>query len=220
MTLTPQILATSTGSTILRASQWLAPLQSACDRYAINTPLRLAAFLATFGVESGGLAVLVENMNYSADGLAETWPTRFAVNLTVTPKQPNALANQLAHNPQAIANNVYANRNGNGDVASGDGWAYRGRAMGLTGRILYQLIVLGIDIDVIAHPELLEQPANAAMASAWCWANRNMNALADAGNFLGASRAWNLGSASAKAMPIGWTERQALYSSARKALGI
>lgn len=218
MTLTPQILAASTGCTLLRAATWLAPMQAACDKYGIDSPLRLAAFLATFGVESGGLAILVENMNYSADGLAETWPTRFAVNLTVTPKQPNALANQLAHNPQAIANTVYANRNGNGDVASGDGWTFRGRAGGLTGRRNYLLCGMGIDLDLIAHPELLEQPAEAAMSAAWYWTNRNLNALADSGSFLALSRAVNLGSATSPATPNGWPRRQALYAAAKQAL--
>ncbi|MGU7784871.1 glycoside hydrolase family 19 protein [Burkholderia sp. PU8-34] len=220
MQINSAIVSAGCGATQLRSAQWVAPLQAASDKYSINTPLRVAAFLATFGVESGGLSALVENLNYSADGLAETWPTRFAVNLTVTPKRPNDLANHLAHNQQAIANTVYANRNGNGDVASGDGWNFRGRGMGITGRRNYLLCGIGIDLDLIAHPELLEQPGDAAMSAAWYWANRNLNALADAGNFLGVSRAVNLGSATSTATPNGWPQRQALYASAKTALGV
>ncbi|MEG7018924.1 glycoside hydrolase family 19 protein, partial [Pseudomonas aeruginosa] len=82
----------------------------------------VAAFLAQIGHESGQLTRLVENLNYSARGLAATWPSRYRG----ADGQPNALAQRLARNPRAIANNAYASRNGNGDEASGDGWRYRG----------------------------------------------------------------------------------------------
>ncbi|HDR9497025.1 TPA: glycoside hydrolase family 19 protein [Burkholderia cepacia] len=211
MELTASVIATGTGANLDRAATWLAPMQDACDKYEINTPLRVSAFLATYGVESQYLTALSENMNYSATRLMAIFPREF-------PSQ--ALASQYAGQPEKLANFVYANRNGNGDVASGDGWAFRARGAGLTGRTLYQLIVIGIDLDVIAHPELLEQPENAAMASAWCWSNRNMNKLADAGNFLGISKAWNLGSANNPGTPVGWPQRRSLYTAAKSAFGI
>ncbi|VWB06803.1 glycoside hydrolase family 19 protein [Burkholderia lata] len=211
MNLTPQIIAAGTGCTLPRASQWLAPMQAACDKYEINTPLRVSAFLATYGVESQYLTALSEDMYYSATRLMAIFPREF-------PNQ--ALASQYAGQPEKLANFVYANRNGNGDVATGDGWSFRARGAGLTGRTLYQLIVMGIDLDVIAHPELLEQPENAAMASTWCWSNRNMNKLADAGNFLGISKAWNLGSANNPGTPVGWAQRRSLYTAGKSAFGI
>lgn len=211
MNLTTQIVQAGCGASVLRSAQWVAPLQAACDKYQINTPLRAAAFLATCGVESARLTALVENMNYSAAGLASTFGKYFTAD-----EIPD-----FANKPPMIANRVYAARNGNGDEASGDGWKYRGRAViGITGRTNYTLCAIGIDLDLINHPELLEQDANAATAGAWYWYNRNLNALADAGNFLGLSKAVNLGSSTAKAMPNSYSERLALYSAAKQALGI
>jgi putative chitinase len=210
MQLTTSIIAASCGAAILRSSQWVQPLQAACDKYQINTPLRVAAFLATYGIESARLTALTENLNYSAEGLLATFPKYF------TAEQ----AQQYAHKPPMIANRAYANRNGNGDEASGDGWLFRGRAMGITGRRNYLLCGIGIELDLTTTPALLEQPSDAAMASAWYWYNRNLNALADAGNFLGLSRAVNLGSSTAKAMPNSYSERLALYTAAKTALGV
>lgn len=211
MNLTSDIIVAGCGATQLRAAQWVQPLQAACDKYEINTPLRAAAFLAEIGVESARLTAVVENLNYSATGLLTEFSKYF--------NQAEAL--QYANKPPMIANRVYANRNGNGDEASGDGWMFRGRAcLQITGRTNYTLCALGIDLDLLNHPELLEQPANAAMASGWYWFNRNFNPLADAGNFLGISKAINLGSANAPGTPGSYSQRLALYGAAKQALGI
>lgn len=211
MQLTTAIVAAGCGASILRAAQWTAPLQAACDEYEINTPLRFAAFLATCGVECARLTALVENMNYSAAGLESTFGKYFTAD-----EIP-----EFANKPPMIANRVYANRNGNGDEASGDGWTFIGRGcIGITGRTNYTLCEMGINLDLINHPELLEQDANAAMAGAWYWSNNNLNALADAGNFLGVSKAVNLGSAASPSMPNAYSERLSLYSAAKSAMGI
>lgn len=210
MNLTSDIVVAGCGATQLRAAQWVQPLQAACDEFQINTPLRVAAFLATYGIESARLTALVENMNYSAAGLLATFPNEF----------DEAEALQYANKPPMIANRAYANRNGNGDEVSGDGWLFRGRGMGITGRRNYTLCAMGVDLDLLNHPDLLEQPANAAMGSAWYWFNRNLNALADAGNFLGLSKAVNLGSATAPGTPGSYSQRLALYGAAKKALGV
>ncbi len=211
MQLTTSIIAAGCGASVLRAAQWVQPLQAACDMGEINTPLRAAAFLATCGVECARLTALVENMNYSAPGLEATFGRYFTV------AEIPAFANQ----PQMIANRVYANRNGNGDEASGDGWAFRGRGViGITGRTNYTLCEMGVNLDLTNHPELLEQDANAAMAGAWYWDNRNLNSLADTGNFLGVSRAVNLGSANSTGTPGSYSERLALYTAAKAALSI
>jgi putative chitinase len=211
MQLTTSIIAAGCGAAVLRAAQWVKPLQAACDMGEINTPLRAAAFLATCGVECTRLTALVENMNYSATALESEFGKYFTA----------AEVPEFANKPQKIANRVYANRNGNGDEASGDGWAFRGRGViGTTGRRNYLLCGIGLDLDLTTHPELLEQDANAAMAGAWYWFNRKLNALADAGNFLGLSKAVNLGSANATGTPGSYSERLALYTAAKASLGI
>lgn len=142
MNLTSTIIAAGCGATQLRAAQWAQPMQAACDKFAIDTPLRMAAFLATYGIESARPTALVENMNYSTAGLLATFPSHF----------DEAEAQQYANKPPMIANRAYANSNGNGDEASGDGWAFRGRGMGITGRRNYLLCGIGIDLDLINHP--------------------------------------------------------------------
>ncbi|MFC6618019.1 hypothetical protein [Deinococcus radiophilus] len=103
-------------------------LQQAAVRFDITTPLRLAHFLAQLGHESGFLPQ-GENLNYSASGLANTWPHRYSNGKRDARGRwlPNSLALQLHRKPQAIADHCYANRMGNGSPASGDGWRYRGR---------------------------------------------------------------------------------------------
>lgn len=131
MKLTEQQLLRIFPNARLVAGVFVAALQRAMDEREIDTPARRAAFLAQVGHESSQLTRLVENLNYSAQGLAATWPSRY-----LGPDgQPNALALRLARNPQAIADNTYATRNGNGDEASGDGWRFRGRGLlQITGR--------------------------------------------------------------------------------------
>ncbi|SAK98568.1 glycoside hydrolase family protein [Caballeronia pedi] len=219
MNLTADIIWRSCGTSVPVAAAWLTPLQLACDKFEINSPLRIAAFLPTLGIESEGLTALIENLNYGAQGLANTWERYSSTGKRGGP--PNALAQRLNRNPQAIANNVYANRMGNGDESSGDGWNYRGRGpIQHTGKDNYVACGLAIDLDLISHPELLEQPANGAMAAGWFWSENKLNALADARNFLGVSRAVNIGNAKSAAMPNGWDRRQALYAAACKALGV
>lgn len=204
MQLTTQIVQAGCGSSVLRAAQWVAVLQAACDKYQINTPLRVAAFLAQCGVESARLTAVSENLNYSAVGLLSTFPTHF----------DEAEAQQYANKPPMIANRVYANRYGNGDEASGDGWTYRARALiGITFHDNYVLCGLGIDLPLLDQPELLEQPVNSATAAAWWWANHNLNALADVQQFQQITRAINGGL-------NGYSERLALYGAAKHALGI
>jgi putative chitinase len=204
MNLSASIVAAACGATVLRSAQWVAPLQSTCDRYSINTPLRVAAFLANVGVESARLTAVVENLNYSATGLLTTFPKYF-----------NAVqAAQYEHQPQRIANRVYANRYGNGDEASGDGFRFRGRALlQITFRDNYASCGKAIALPLDSHPELLEQPCNAALAAGWFWDSRDLNKLADAGRLDGITRAINGGLA-------GYSERLALYGAGKKSLSL
>src|SRR4029453_2056107 len=109
---------------------WTAALNKAMDRFEINSIQRIAAFLAQLAHESGEFERLRESLNYSAERLTKVWPNRFP---TVAAAEP------FARNEQKLGNKVYANRLGNGDEASGDGFRYRGRGLiQLTGRANYR----------------------------------------------------------------------------------
>ena len=178
MNITKEVLITGTGCTPGVADVWLPFVQQACDKFSINTAGRIAAFLANVGVESGGLVLLVENLNYSAEGLTRTWPSRYAV---PDSKLPNALALAIARNPQAIANNTYAYRLGNGDIDSGDGWAYRGQGpIQITGKdnITRCLAAIGM---AGSDPSVLQKPEAGSLSAAWFFSSKGCNQLADTG---------------------------------------
>ena len=129
-------------------SKLFEALNEVLPKYEITSPKRVAAFLAQCGHESVDFTVLKENLNYSAEGLNKTFKKYFPTLADATP---------YARNPEKIANKVYANRMGNGDEASGDGWRYRGRgALQLTGKLNYQLFSDYIDRpDVMTNPDLV-----------------------------------------------------------------
>jgi len=113
---------------------------------------QLAHLLANVHNETGGFIADTENLNYSAQGLANTWPSRYSIN-----GKPNALAKKLANNPQAIANNAYASRNGNGSEKTGDGWKYRGRGgIQTTGLKNYRILAeYTKDKEVVTNPDIV-----------------------------------------------------------------
>lgn len=190
------------------AGVFVPALNRAMARYRIDSPVRRAAFLAQVGHESGQLRRLAENLNYSAAGLAATWPARFRA----ADGQPNALAHRLARRPEAIANHVYAERLGNGPAASGDGWRYRGRGLiQLTGRDNYRTCGEAIGQNLEDYPDLLEQPEWAALSAAWYWARNGLNELADAGRFEAITRRINGGT-------HGQAQRLALWQAGQEVL--
>lgn len=191
-----------------RAGVFVPALNRAMIRFSITSNVRMAAFLAQTGHESTQLTALVENLNYSAQGLAATWPSRYRG----ADGQPNALANQIARNPPLIANTTYAGRNGNGPASSGDGWLYRGRGLlQVTGRANYRAAGAGIGQPLEDQPELLEQADFAAMSAAWWWSANGLNDLADAGRFEDITRRINGGL-------NGQADRLALWSKAKAVL--
>ena len=156
------------------AMTWCDPVNAVIQRFNLDTRMRTAAFLAQVGHESTRLTRLVENLNYSAEGLVATWPKRFDAKL----------AAQVARKPEQIANIVYADRLGNGSQASGDGWEYRGRGLiQITGKSNYRDCGAVLGLDLLKTPSLLEIPTNAAMSAGWFWSMNGLNALADAGQF-------------------------------------
>lgn len=143
--------------------------------FKINTPLRVAAYLSQVLVESAYLTAKTENLNYSAEGLMKTWPKRF----------DKAKAEAYARQPEKIANYVYANRMGNGNEASGDGWRYRGRGLiQLTFRSNYEEFS---KYDLCTEP-VLKNPDKVAsypldqVAAMWFWEKNKINDPADNGN--------------------------------------
>jgi len=162
-------------------------LNQLLPKYDITTPLRLAHFFSQYLHETMGFTKFVENTNYtSADRLMTVFPKYF----------PNKLiATTYAGKPQAIANRVYANRFGNGDENSGDGFLYRGRGLcHLTFKANYYQFTLETGVEAIRHPELLEEPFYAVMVGCWYWNKHKINALADKDDVLAVTKAINGGS--------------------------
>ena len=171
-------------------------LNEACPKWGIDEPEEAAAFLSNCAHESNRFTQLVENLNYSAQGLANTW-RRFS-STGVRGGPPNLLALRLAHNPEAIANTVYANRMGNGDFYSGDGWKRRGAGLfQLTGadnhRAFSEAMGSDADFDVMSNPELLQQPYCAVVSACWFWVTRNCENFVRSQDWAGLRRSINGG---------------------------
>lgn len=161
---------------------WVEPIKAACRKFEINTIRRIAAFISQMAHESGLIPGREEDLRYSAKRMAEVWQ-RYAANPSAKPKdrQPNSLAQKLAAaGPQAIANDVYANRMGNGPPESGDGWKARGAGPGqLTGMDNWRAFAkaMGMTVDeALAYGRTVE---GGVMAFAWFWEENDINRLAD-----------------------------------------
>lgn len=186
-----------------KRAEILPNLQAAMDEFDINTRAREAAFIAQIAHESGGLTRFVENLNYSAQRLCQVFPKRF----------PSlAAAKPFDRNPEKIANSIYANRLGNGDPASGDGFRYRGRGViQLTGRSNYREFGKTLGIDLEGDPDTAASPAVAFRTAAAFWKSRGCNELADKGDFKGVTIKINGGT-------IGLDERMKLFNLAKSVL--
>lgn len=166
------------------ADTWHEAIDRMLGAATANTPLRAAHMLAQVLHESAGLTAVVESLNYSAEALLRTWPSRFT----------EATARQYERKPEAIANHVYSNRMGNGPPESGDGWRYRGRGLiQLTGKAHAEAYQKASGSPVVEHPDLLAQPVDAALSAAWYWAQKGLNRLADADDVEAVTRAVNGG---------------------------
>lgn len=152
--------------------QWADLLNDYLPGYGIETPDQIARFLAQCGHESADFNVVEENLNYSADRLKVIFPKYFR----------NANPQTYHRNPECIANLVYANRMGNGDERSGDGWKYRGRGvLQVTGKFNYtecSEYIFGND-TLVKDPDLLFLPEYALRSALWYWHTRKLNAITD-----------------------------------------
>jgi putative chitinase len=164
---------------------WYSALEQLLDDYDINTPLRVAHFVAQCAHESGNFVFIKENLNYKAASLQKTFAKYFPT---------SELAAQYANKPERIANRVYASRMGNGDEASGDGYRYCGRGLiQLTGRDNYTFFAGSLDISTEEASEYLATFEGAAQSACWFWEQNNLNRFADANDVKGLTRAINGG---------------------------
>lgn len=202
---------------IKNPEKWIDAIIATCQEFEINTPQRVASFLAQTSHESGGYTMLSENLNYRAATLAACWPNRFAV-LGADKKPvkengklvPTAVANSIAGKAELIANLVYSSRMGNGPAESGEGWKFRGRGLKqLTGKDNYTRCGSSLGVDLVSNPDLLLEPMYAARSAGWFWKSNNLSSFADVGDIKGMTKRINGGF-------IGLEQRQALYDSCLK----
>jgi putative chitinase len=188
-------------------THWYEVLQQLLPDYEINTPQRIAAFIAQCAHESAGFTVLKENLNYRAATLQKVFPKYFPT---------EELAQQYANLPDkqaAIANRVYANRMGNGDEASGDGYRFCGRGLiQLTGRDNYSWFAASLNISVEEASEYLQTFEGAAQSACWFWETNKLNTWADTGDILTLTKRINGGT-------IGLEDRKKHYEHALHVLG-
>ena len=183
---------------------WHHALEQALPDYDINTPKRVASFLAQCAHESGGFRALKENLNYKAESLMSVWPRYF----------PDlATAQRYAHNQEMIANRAYANRMGNGPEETGDGWRFCGRGLiQLTGRNNYQAFADSIETNINDIPAYLATFEGAVQSACWFWEANNLNQYADAGDILTMTKKINGGT-------LGLDDRKKHYNHALEVMG-
>lgn len=199
---------------IRNPDKWLQAIVDTCVEFEINTPQRIAGFLAQTSHESGGYTMLTENLNYRAATLAACWPNRFAeMGADKKPKRdakgaliPTKVAHSIAGKPELIANMVYSSRMGNGAPQTGEGWKFRGRGLKqLTGKDNYARCGRDLGVDLVSNPDLLLEPIYAARSAGWFWKVNKISEFADNHDIKGMTKKINGGF-------IGLKERQDLYN--------
>lgn len=186
---------------------WHKALDQLFPDYKINTPRRMAAFIAQCAHESASFTALVENLNYRWQTLRKLFPKYFP---------SDELAQDYAGRPnkqEAIANRIYASRMGNGDEASGDGYRYRGRGLiQLTGKSNYTWFAASLEITPEEATEYLGTFEGAAQSACWFWETNKLNQWADAEDILTLTKRINGGT-------IGLEDRIKHYKHAMHVLG-
>lgn len=183
--------------------EWADVINRILPTYAITGRERVAAFIAQCAHESMQFNRLSENLNYSKAGLVGVFSKYF----------DDRTAEEYQRKPELIANRVYADRMGNGNESSGDGWKYRGRGViQLTGKNNYAKFNEHIDADVINDPDQVSDSKEIALRSAcWFWYTNNLNNLADSGDFVKLTKRINGGT-------HGLSEREEFYREALRVL--
>jgi putative chitinase len=165
--------------------EWVDALNNTFEKFGIVTSNQRAMFIGQCSHESGNFKMLQENLNYKAATLMKLWPKRFP---TIE------VANQYAGNARAIANKVYADRMGNRDEASGDGYRFRGKGLvQLTGHSNHFHAGKALGVDFVMEPDLVATPRYAALTAGWFWSTHNLNSPADALDFVKVTKIINGG---------------------------
>lgn len=180
-------LMAATGCSRDAALSYAVWLEEAAHRWAIDTPLRQAAWIAQLAYESALFTRVEENLWYTTPArLIAVWPMRFRLPASDHEDTLDRFADgrrnarHYVRNPERLANFVYADRLGNGDEASGHGWAYRGRGLiQVTGRANYAAYETDCQYPVVTVPDMLLQPFAASDSAAWYWSRRGCNEIAD-----------------------------------------
>ncbi len=174
------------------------------SKYAITSRLTLAMMMGQFSEECGAGLEMVENLNYSAQGLLRTWPSHFT----------GSMAARYAHNPRMIADIAYGGRMGNAPPPSDDGWRYIGRGLSqCTGKDGYEKLAAKTGLDLIGHPELLSDPQHALECGVADFVLCGCLPFAEKGDLLNVTRHLNGGT-------IGLAERATWTAQWKKALGV
>lgn len=148
----------------------IAQIPETAAKFKIDTPLKLAHFLAQCGHESGGFKLTQENLNYSADGLKKIFPKYF----------PGNLSESYARNPEKIAAKVYGGRMGNGSEETKEGWKFRGRGfIQLTGKNNYTEFGKAINEDVLSNPDVVASKYP-LLSAAWFFSKNCLHKCVDA----------------------------------------
>jgi putative chitinase len=164
---------------------WADALNETFERFNIATPAQQASFIGQASHESGNFKMLVENLNYRAETLMKVWPKRFPT---------LDFAKQYERDPKKIANSVYANRMGNRDEASGDGFRFRGRGLfQTTGHSGYYHAGQALGEDFVMNPDLVATPKYAALTAGFFWNTHKLNNFADVEDFKGMTKKINGG---------------------------
>jgi len=188
--LTASSFQRATGVSESLRDAWYPHIATSLSAFQISTSLRQAHFLAQTGHESAGFLKVEEGLNYSENALTAMFGKR------ITAEQARAYGRNAMHpaNQKMIASIIYANRNGNGDVNSGDGYRYRGRGLiQITGKANYEALVKQLGADLVANPDLLLGYRFAAMSAAAWWKNHGLNELADSDDVTRITRVINGG---------------------------
>jgi len=182
--------------------KWLEPLNEVFAKYDISTLIRQAAFIGQCAHESNNFKTLQENLNYSAEGLMKTWPSRFPT---------KEIADEYARQPAKIAGKVYNGRLGN--TSEEEASRYLGRGLiQLTGKENYANCGSGIGVDLLSNPDLLSTLEYAALSAGWFWNKKGLNSLADKQDYVTMTQRINGGT-------LGLDDRKAKIAKALSVLG-
>jgi putative chitinase len=186
---------------------WSLALNNSFSKWNITTNKEIACLLGQSAQETGSLNTVIENLNYGSAALLSVFPHEFPT---------LAMANQYARNPQAIANIVYANRLGNGNTASNDGWTFRGHGiLQITGRTAFQNFADAMQMDINSAATYAATQQGAVDAGMWYWSINNLNRFCDGTvqSFINLTKAIN-----GPAL-LGLQQRENFWHTATKVLG-